>query len=105
MEDTEMGNAKVSLWNDVLSRSAKTVLSRTQKAEKQKEKEREEKEKEQTEKDAESTTTPNKTNDEEQTPTNIPGIIDTTSKLLEKHIKITIRPKTPKQNKEVVNRH
>jgi len=101
MEDTEMGGAKASLWNDVLSRSAKTVLSQTQKAEKQKE--REAKEKEQTEKDAESTTTPKKTNNEEETPTNIPGIIDTTSKLLEKHIKITIRPKTPKQNEEVVN--
>jgi len=74
MEDTEMEESS-SRW--------RTVLSQTQrKAEKQKEKEPDEKEKDQTEKDA--------TNNEEQTPTNIPGIIDTTSKLLEKYLKITI---------------
>ena len=83
MEYTEMGDVKTSPWNNVLSRSAR-------KAANQQQKEREATE--QSEKDAESTTTPKKTNNEEQTPTNIPGIIDTTLKLLEKYIKITIRP-------------
>ena len=93
MEDTEMGDPKASPWKTVLSQSER-------KAERQKEKEREEKEKEQTEKDAESTTTPKKTNNEEQPPTNIPGIIDTASKLLEKHLKITVRPTTKQEQEE-----
>ena len=44
-----------------------------------------------------------KSNYEEQTPTNISGIIDTASKLLEKHLKITVRPTTKQQQEEVVN--
>ena len=81
-----MGEPTTSRWMTVLSQSERI-------AGKQKEKEREEeKEKEQTEKDAESTTTPKKKNNEEQPPTNIPGIIDTSSKLLEKHLKITVQP-------------
>ena len=90
MEDTEMRDPKASPWTKVLSQTER-------KQEKEKQKEREEKEKEQTEKDAESTTTPKKTNNEEQAPTNIPCIIDTSSKLLEKHLKITVRPTTKQQ--------